>query len=192
MRTLPRWSLVRVVLAVTVALGIGAVVAPPALACTVEDGPVPVADLVKGATVAVDGHVSSATGGGDTPVQIEVAVSRVLKGTTPEPLTVHDDGTCPFYPVAGDRVIVAATADGQVTGAWSVNGKQAVAWIPTTPQLTTVSAIDSAFGLPPQTSTNAVDEAPTVTDWGLAAALVLEWLVVTGVALVAFARRRPA
>jgi len=187
----PRWSLVRAALAVALSIGCGAVAAPAVLACTVESGPVPVSSVVTNATVAVDGKVSSASGGGDAPVLIEVSVDRVLKGATAEPLDVHDEGTCPFYPAAGDRVIVAATADGQLIGAWGVNGAQAYPWIPTTPQLTTVAAVDAAFGLP-QTSTSDAEPASAITDSGLPLALLFEWLVITGVALLAFARRRPA
>lgn len=192
MRTLPRWSLGRVVLAGTLALGAGALAAPAALACTVEDGPVPVPALVENASVAVDGIVSSSSGGGDTPVLIEVSVDRVLKGPTAEPLAVHDEGTCPFYPAPGDRVIVAASADGEITGAWSINGTKAIPWIPTRPTLTTVSAIDVAFGVLPQTSTSVGDREPAMRDPGLSIALLAEWIVVSGIALVAFVRRRPA
>jgi hypothetical protein len=164
--------------------------APGVLACTNEDSPVAVDSVVGGTNVAVEGTIVSATGGGGTPVTVQVSVERRLKGTpSGTTVTMHDGNSCPFHPASGDRVVVAATADGQLTGAWELDGETAVPWIPTKRELTTLDAIQTAFG-PPETASPAATPLQAEGDPRPAVLLFAMWTVGLLIVLEARSMRR--
>lgn len=178
--------------AAIVATLLSALLAPAAFACAPEGGPWPLSQMIAQAIIAVEGTVTAVTdsepGADDWGTVVEISVERVLKGSPGATTSVRDESGCPFRPSAGDRVVVAANAEGGLILAWFLDGPAAQQWISTDPELTTTAAIHAAFDLP-----DTALDSPARASSGRGAALpllVVAWAVSALGSLALLSRRR--